>query len=434
MPRRAIIAGLLLLAACATAPPDGSGTPEARVARLLRQTPLVDGHNDLVIHFHACRAGCPRGLDAYDITADAAGQTDIARWREGGLGAQLLNSGWRRDEPGLDGTLKGLAFVRELVARHPRDLVLARTSEEVRRAHAAGRIAILLALENPGRLGATEAEVRRLAAEGVRANLLAYDGPSEFADGHEGPAAHGGLSERGRDMVAWMQRHGMLVDLSHASADTMRDVLDVATAPVLFSHSNAAALCDVPRNVPDDVLRRLAANGGIAMATFVPYFTARRFADWMAEGDAYWQQLAREHDGNRAFMDPLMDRWEREHPAPAVTVADVADHVEHIRDVAGIDHVGIGGDFDGIAFTVAGLDDVSTYPRLLEELARRGWSDVDLAKLAGENFLRVLDQADAAAAKRRASARTGQQTGIERRYDDARESSEAPPQSALAEE
>lgn len=397
---------IFLLTACSSAGSLGRDE-SARVSRLLLETPLVDGHNDLVIHFHACREGCPRGLDAYDIAANAAGQTDIARWRKGGLGAQLLNSGWREDEPGFEGTLKGLAFVRELVARYSRDLVLAKTSADVRRAHAGGRIAILLALENPGRLGADEAEVRRLAAEGVRANLLAYGGPSEFADGNEGPAEHGGLSARGREMVGWMQRHGILVDLSHASADTAHDVLDVATAPVLFSHSNAATLCDVSRNVPDDVLRRLPANSGLVMATFVPYFAREDFADWLEQGDAYWEQLREAHGGDRSRMDPLMDQWERDHPKPTVTTADIADHIEHLRDVAGIDHVGIAGDFDGIAFTIEGLEDVSTYPRLFEELVRRGWSDADLAKLAGENFLRVLDAADAVARRAPAASAGG---------------------------
>jgi len=409
-----LLAAPLLLVACASAP-SRVEAPSARIARLLRETPLVDGHNDLVIHYHQCRDGCPRGLDAYDIAANAEGQTDIARWRKGGLGAQLLNSGWHRGEPGFEGTLKGLAFVRALVARHSGDLVLARTSADVRRAHAEGRIAILLALENPGRLGANEAEVRRLAAEGVRSNLLAYDEPTEFADGHAGPARHGGLSERGREMVGWMQEHGILVDLSHASADTARDVLEMARAPVIFSHSNAAALADVQRNVPDDVLRRLPANGGIVMATFVPYFATREFSDWLARGDAYWEQLLEQHAGDRARVDPLMDAWERDNPQPPVGVADIADHVEHIRDVAGIDHVGIAGDFDGIAFTVKGLEDVSTYPRLFEELARRGWSDADLRKLAGENFLRVLDAADAAAqVARPARDPVGEESGLAR--------------------
>lgn len=367
--------------------------------RLLGESTLIDGHNDLMRHYHACKDHCPRGPEAYDISSRTTGHTDIPRWRQGRLSAQLLNAGGAdedEDKPTLEGSLKGLAFVRNLVALHPDDLALARNSQQVRSAGKSGRIAILLSLEHPGRLGADENTVKQLAEAGLRANILAYSGPTDLADGHEGPATHGGLSPLGRDMVRWMQRHGILVDLSHSSADTARDVLEIATAPVIFSHSSAAALCDVSRNVPDDVLRRMPLNGGIVMVSFVPEFTSPRFADWQARGDVYWESLLKRYGGDRARVDPEMERWERENPKPRVSVADVADHVEHVRRVAGIDHVGIGGDYDGIANTIQGLEDVSGYPRLFMELARRGWSDADLRKLAGENFLRVLDAADAA--------------------------------------
>lgn len=392
---------VLLLAACTStqhgvSTPAPAATPEARVARLLREHPLVDGHNDLMGHYHACGKACPRGLEDYDIRAGASGETDLARWRAGGVGAQLLNAGWREDAPGLEGTLNGLAFARALVARHPGDLALAMSAADVRRQHAQGRIAILLALEDPRRLGRDEATVRRLAREGVRANVLAYSGPTAFADGHAGPATHGGLSAEGVDMVGWMERAGMLVDLSHASAETARDVLDVARLPVIFSHSNAAALAAVPRNVPDEVLRRLPANGGVVMVGFVPYFASKSFSDWMVRGDAHWESLLRQHGGDREKAGKDMAGWERANPPPRVGIADIADHIDHIRNVAGVDHVGIGADFDGVAFNVEGLEDVSRYPQLLVELARRGWRDEQLAKLAGGNFLRVLETADRA--------------------------------------
>ncbi|MFT3897563.1 MAG: dipeptidase [Thermomonas sp.] len=405
----AIALAASVLAACTHAPADHD--VQARIARVLDETPLVDGHNDLMIHYHACRDGCPRGPDGYDIGTRTSGHTDIPRWRAGRLGAQLLNSGWTDDDaPTLDGTLEGFEFARALVALHASDLVLARTSAEIRQAHANGRIAMVLSLETPERLGTDEATVRRLAEAGLRADILAYEGPTAYADGHAGPMEHGGLSPLGRKMVGWMQANGILVDLSHASADTARDVLDIARAPVIFSHSNAAALCGVSRNVPDDVLRRMRANGGIVMATFVPEFTDKAFDDWWNRGDAAWKGLLQRFGGDRARANPEMDRWERENPPPVVALAEVADHIEHIRDVAGIDHVGLGGDFDGIDYTIEGLGDVSTYPRLFEELARRGWSDADLKKLAGENFLRVLDAADAASARLKGSARDRRRT------------------------
>lgn len=404
-----VLAGLtaMLLAACAVekpaAPPVAAKPVEKTPARIaervqavLRATPLVDGHNDLNIHYHACKKGCPRGYDAYDIGGKVEGHTDLPRWKQGGVGAQLLNAGWLDAETNLEGTLKGFAFVRSMETRWPDRVAMARTSADVRAIHASGKMAILLGLEHPERLGQDEATVRQLAAAGLRSDILAYNEPTALADGHAGPAKFGGLSPLGTKMVGWMQGAGILVDLSHASADTMRDVLDISRAPVLFSHSSSAALCDVSRNVPDDVLRRMKDNGGIVMVGFVPEFTSKAFADWYDAGDAYWYALLDKYKGDRDRAKPEMDAWEKAHLRPVVTISQVADHVEHVRDVAGIDHVGIGADFDGIDFTVTGLEDVSTYPRLLEELARRGWSDEDLRKLAGENFLRVLDAADAA--------------------------------------
>ncbi|MEO8161616.1 MAG: dipeptidase [Arenimonas sp.] len=367
----------------------------ARVARILAETPLVDGHNDLVRNYHSCKNDCPRGLDDYDISGTVAGQTDLPRWKTGGVGAQLLNSGWNESEPGMDGTLKGLAFVRSIAARWPERIGIARSSAEIRAIHSSGRLAIVLALENPERIGVDQAQVRQLAAAGLRSEILAYDEPTALADGHAGPAKFGGLSPLGVQMVGWMQHAGILVDLSHASADTARDVLDVAIAPIIFSHSNAAALTDVSRNVPDDVLRRLPGNGGLVMVSFAPEFNSKAFDDWWNAGDLAWQRLMKENKDNREIAGPLMDAWEQANPKPLVTIADVANHIEHVRDLAGIDHVGLGSDFDGIDMTVTGLEDVSKFPALLEELARRGWSDEDIAKVAGENFLRVLDAADA---------------------------------------
>ncbi len=393
-----LVAAMMVSACQSSASRSTTETTSVRIGRLLRETPLVDGYNDLHVHYIDCAKDCPRGYDAYDIGGRVQGHTDLARWKAGGVGAQLLNSNWLESERGFEGTLKGLAFTRGMATRYPDRVAIARTSAEVRAIHAQGKLAILMSLEDPERLGNDEAAVRRLANEGVRANILAHAEPSAFADGSEAPPKFGGLSPLGRQMVGWMQQYGILVDLSHASSDTARDVLDIATAPVVFTHSNAAALADVSRNVPDDVLR-LPANGGVVMVSFVPELTVKAFGVWFDTGDAAmaWQGYLKANNGDRALAGPLMDAWEKANPPPTVTIADVADHIEHIRDVAGIDHVGLGSDFDGINFTVKGLEDVSTFPRLLEELARRGWSDADLKKLAGENFLRVLDAADARA-------------------------------------
>lgn len=389
---------VLALAACARNPPASyAESIEARVARVLQQTPLVDGHNDLRLKYNACREGCPRGYNAYDIGTTVSGHTDLPRWKQGGVGAQLLNSGWMGSEPGLEGTLKGFAFTREMAARYPNRVAIARTSDEIRAIHSSGRLAILIALESPDRISVDEATIKRLAAEGLRSDILAYDEPSALADGHAGPAKFGGLSSQGEQTVRWMQENGILVDLSHASADTARDVLDLAIAPVIFSHSSAAALCAVSRNVPDDVLRRLTANGGIVMVSFVPEFASKAFSDWYDAGSVFAMGVLKEKGDDPEKTGAALDAWERANPQPPVTVADVANHIEHVRDVAGIDHVGFGSDFDGIDFTVNGLEDVSKFPNLLKELARRGWSDADLRKVAGENFLRVLDEADAVA-------------------------------------
>ncbi|MEP6880525.1 MAG: dipeptidase [Dokdonella sp.] len=362
-----------------------------------QQTPLVDGHNDLHIHYHACREGCPRGYDDYDISKSVSGHTDLPRWKQGGVGAQLLNSGWLDTEPGLEGTLKGFAFTREMATRYPDRVAIARTSDEIRSIHRLGRLAVLIALEDPDRISVDEATIKRLAAEGLRSDILAYDEPTALADGHAGAAKFGGLSPQGEQTVRWMQQNGILVDLSHASADTARDVLDQSIAPVIFSHSSAAALCDVSRNVPDDVLRRLTANGGIVMVSFVPEFTRKEFSNWYDAGGVFATAVLEKNGGDREKAREAMDGWEKANPQPVVTVADVANHIEHVRDVAGIDHVGFGSDFDGIDFTVTGLEDVSKFPNLLKELARRGWSDADMRKVSGENFLRVLDVADAVA-------------------------------------
>lgn len=412
-------------------------TPEEMVSEALAETPLIDGHNDLVVHFIDCPE-CPRELDEYDISEDRQGRTDIPRWKRGRLGAQLLNAGWITTEPDADGTLKGFDLITRLVARHP-ELVMAQTADDVRRAHSDGKIAILLALENADRFQNAPALVRQYARLGLRSNILAYNRPSDLADGWSGPRVHGGLSDLGRRIVREMNGSGVLVDLSHSSAETMHDVLDVANAPVIFSHSAVDHFVELGRNVPDDVLMRLPDNGGIVMVTFVADYLTPAAHGWYQAyydreeflldslGDPfpqipgwYWTQAtANWYDRFRTHGTTVLDRsiagssddltpieemlmeWELEHPKPPVTVSDVADHIDYIKALIGPEFVGIGSDFDGDPSVVEGLEDVSRYPALLEELARRGWTVDELRLVAGENFLRVLSRADRSAAEAR---------------------------------
>ncbi|HRX38873.1 MAG TPA: dipeptidase [Parvularculaceae bacterium] len=395
---RVVTAAAILLAMAAMLSVGAADAKSKRsmdvVEAALRRTPLIDGHNDLFIQYMDC-AACPRGPDAYDIGGAVEGDTDIPRWREGRVGAQLLNvfgpGNATRD------TLEAFDFLYRLAARYPADIEIAASANDVRRIWKSGRIAIVPTLEGATRLENSTAMLRTLHRLGLRAVTLAYD-TNDLADGSDDTPRHGGLSPLGADMVREMNRIGVLIDLSHVSTDTMNDVLDIATAPVIFSHSSSRALVDVERNVPDEVLARLRANGGLVMVSFVPYFSSTAYAEWMAEMEDLSDSITADVGAGKmseAEADKAWDQWQASHPAPEATIADVADHIEHVRSVAGVDHVGLGSDFDGISsHKVKGLEDVSTFPALLKELAARGWTEDELAKLSGENFLRVLKAAE----------------------------------------
>ncbi len=340
-----------------------------RVEDVLARTPLIDGHNDLAwaIREHG------KGLPAYDLGGAAPGHTDMARLRKGHVGGQL----WSvyvptTPQPGghLRVQLEQIDLARAFIARYPQHLTLALTADELEQAFKNGRIGSLLAIEGGHVIDDSLAVLRAYHTLGVRAMTLTHTASTRWADAAEQPGKHGGLTTFGEAVILEMNRLGMLVDLSHVADATMDDALRVSAAPVVFTHSNARALTDVPRNVPDELLRRLPKNGGLVMVTFVPGFTSQAVAD------ARKQKLK---------------------TIPRATLAQVADHIEHIRDVAGVDHVGLGSDFDGMTAVPEGLEDVSTFPALLAELARRGWTDEDLAKLAGGNFLRVLRAAEVTA-------------------------------------
>ncbi|GAB2481738.1 dipeptidase [Jatrophihabitans fulvus] len=353
---------------------------------------VVDGHNDLP---WAMRLLNDYDLDAYpvDVEQDAT-HTDLVRLRRGGVAAQFWSVyvSTQLGERSVAATLEQVDFVLRMIARYPDELELALTADDVERAWEQGRIASLMGAEGGHSIDSSLAVLRTLHAMGVRYMTLTHNDNVPWADSATDEPAVGGLSDFGRDVVREMNRLGMLVDLSHVAPSTMRDALDTSSVPVIFSHSSARAVTDHVRNVPDDVLTTLAGNGGVCMVTFVPAFVSSACAEWNA---AVVADMAERGEDRRdlAALDAAAERYAAEHPRPVATLADVADHVEHVREVAGVEHVGLGGDYDGCDGLPTGLEDVSTYPALLDELRSRSWSEDDLAALTHRNALRVLRDA-----------------------------------------
>ncbi|MFI9172230.1 dipeptidase [Streptomyces lincolnensis] len=370
-------------------------SPSSEAAReLLRAFPVVDGHNDLP---WALREQVRYDLDARDIATDQSAHlhTDLARLRAGGVGAQYWSVYVRSDLPdAVPATLEQIDCVRQLIARHPADLRAAHTAADMETARAEGRIASLMGAEGGHSIANSLATLRALYALGVRYMTLTHNDNNDWADSATDAPRAGGLTAFGRAVVREMNREGMLVDLSHVAATTMRDALDASAAPVIFSHSSSRAVCDHPRNIPDDVLERLPANGGMAMVTFVPKFVLQAAVDWTAAADENMRGHGFHHLATTPEAMKVHRAFEERHPRPIATVSTVADHLDHMREVAGIDHLGIGGDYDGTAFTPDGLTDVSGYPNLITELLDRGWSHPDLAKLTWQNAVRVLGAAE----------------------------------------
>ncbi|MEU1815080.1 dipeptidase [Streptomyces roseifaciens] len=379
-----------------------------RARELLAAHPVVDGHNDLP---WALREQVRYDLDRRDIARDQSAtglHTDLPRLRAGGVGAQFWSVYVRTDLAGdeaVSATLEQIDVVRQLADRHPGALKLAFTADDMEAARAEGRIASLMGAEGGHSINCSLATLRALHRLGVRYMTLTHNDNIPWADSATDTPAAGGLTRFGEEVVREMNRIGMLVDLSHVSADTMRDALRVTEAPVIFSHSSARAVCDHPRNVPDDVLGALAANGGVAMATFVPKFILPEAVSWTQAADENLRAHGLHHLDTSPRAMELHRAFEAERPRPLATASTVADHLDHMREVAGVDHIGIGGDFDGTAFTPVDLADVAGYPNLVAELLRRGWSDTDLAKLTWRNAVRVLRDAEEVA--RAASAKRG---------------------------
>ncbi|MEV6686781.1 dipeptidase [Streptomyces sp. NPDC051130] len=371
----------------------------AEARELLAEHPVVDGHNDLP---WALREQARYDLDRLDIAGDQRGtlHTDIPRLRAGGVGAQFWSVFVRSDYAGdtaVSATLEQIDGVGQLIARYPEAFARALTADDMEAARADGRIASLMGAEGGHSINNSLATLRALHQLGVRYMTLTHNDTIDWADSATDEARHGGLTGFGREVVREMNRIGMLVDLSHVAETTMRDAIEVSTAPVIFSHSSARAVCDHPRNVPDDVLALLPANGGVAMATFVPKFILPGAAEWTLAADENLRAHGFHHLDTTSEAMALHRAFEAERPRPVATAATVADHLDHMREVAGVDHIGIGGDYDGTAFTPSGLDDVAGYPNLIAELLARGWSRADLAKLTWSNAVRALRDAEAVA-------------------------------------
>jgi membrane dipeptidase len=368
--------------------------PTLRARDLLRRFPLIDGHNDLPWALRERAA-------PVDLAEPVAGtHTDLPRLAAGGVGAQFWSvyvPASLAGEGAVTAVLEQIDLTRRMIAAYPQALELALTAADVEQIFASGRVASLLGAEGGHAIASSLGVLRMLYALGVRYMTLTHNANVGWADSATDEKQAGGLTDFGREVVREMQRLGMLVDLSHVSPDTMHDALDVAVAPVIFSHSSARAVCDNPRNVPDEVLARLPGNGGVCMVTFVPGFVSQECSDWLAglKAEAARRGL---DPKNFAQLWGIKAEWEAAHPRPQATLAQVADHIEHVRHVAGLEHVGIGGDFDGTPDVTVGLEDVSTYPALLAELLARGWTEPDCAALAGGNLLRALHAAESAAA------------------------------------
>ena len=388
---------LLLLTVALTA-------QDARVAKLLREVPLIDGHNDLPWQY---RERVKNHLAQIDLRKVQTGlekplHTDIPRLRRGGLGAQFWSVYVPATLVGADAvqaTMEQIDVVHRMNALYPETFAAARTAEDVRRIHAGGKIASLIGIEGGHSIHNSLGALRQLHAAGAGYMTLTHSLNNDWADSATDAPKHNGLTPFGRTVIAEMNRLGMLVDLSHVSPKTMHDALDASAAPVIFSHSSARAVTNHARNVPDDVLLRLKQLDGVVMVTFVPSFVSEKVRTHGALRNAEEARLKALNEGQPERIAEGLKTWDAANPRPRATVSDVADHIEHVIRVAGEDHAGIGGDLDGISTTPQGLESVADYPALFTELLRRGHSEERLKKIAGLNVLRVMEKAERVAAR-----------------------------------
>lgn len=389
------------------ASPILAATPEETARAALTAMPIIDGHNDTPEQIREIFKNDFSKFDLNTLSPEiiAKTHTSIPKLREGRVGAQFW-SVWI--DPALPKheavtqTLEQIDTVERMIARYPESFAPARTAAEIEAAIKRGRIASLIGMEGGHSIGNSLGILRQMHRAGARYMTITHFLTTDWADSATDAPRHDGLTPFGVAVIKEMNRLGMMVDISHVAETTMADVFAATTAPVILSHSNALALLDHPRNMSDAMLIRLNQNGGIIMITFVPDYTSPAIREWENSRAAEAARMKARHIGNPVAEAQAIEGWVKANPRPRATLSQVADHIDHVRDVAGIDHIGIGGDFGGISSVVEGLEDVSTYPALFTELARRGYSQEDLEKIAGRNLLRVMKVVEAVAAKMKA--------------------------------
>ncbi|GAA0388464.1 dipeptidase [Brevundimonas terrae] len=402
----AVAVSTLMAATPSLAQARDAAAAEAHARQILRRTPLIDGHNDLP---WAIRQGFANDVHGVDLTSDLSMatrlHTDIPRLREGGVGGQFWSVYVPASMTQLEAakaTFEQIDTVKRIIGGYPQTFELATTADDIVRIHRQGKIASMIGMEGGYSIDDSLGLLREFRRAGALYMTLTHSKSTNWADSGTDAPKWGGLNPFGEEVVKEMNRIGMMVDLSHVSAETMKDALRVSTAPVIFSHSSALGVTGHPRNVPDDVLAMMKDNGGIVMVTFVPGFINEQVRSWSANRSAEQARLNSLHPGDPERVRNEMTQWTSAHPIPRATLDDVVAHIQHVRDVAGIDHIGLGGDFDGVDALPVDVEAVDAYPRILARLIQNGWSDADIRKLAGENMLRVMRRVEAVAAAKQA--------------------------------